>query len=145
MNQHRLKHIDINGKNNQAGFRNHAFKDERLSAQRLNLQEATRAETKSCLLKKKARRTQRLGEDAGPFSFYELCCLYYVPSVSCYSWLPVSAGRGLSRKSGDGGAQEGIPGHKTFTSFTARIPGRNNACRRRKDTEGDRQGGGGGR
>lgn len=30
--------------------------------------------------------------------------------------MPVSARRGLTRKSGDGGAQEGIPGHKTFTS-----------------------------
>lgn len=60
-----------------------------------------------------------MGEDAyaEPVSFCQLCCLYYIPSVSCYSWLPVSAGRGLTRKkSGVGEAREGIPGHKRFTS-----------------------------
>lgn len=28
----------------------------------------------------------------------ELFCLYYVPSVSCYSLVPVSAERGLTKK-----------------------------------------------
>lgn len=60
-----------------------------------------------------------MGEGAteGPSLSGSFALFYYVPSVSCYSSLPVSAGRGLTRKkSGDGEAQEGIPGHKRFTS-----------------------------
>lgn len=67
----------------------------------------------------RVRTAQKMGEDVygGPFSFWELRCLYYIPSVSCYSSLPASPGRGLTRKkSGDREAQEGIPGHKRFTS-----------------------------
>lgn len=59
-----------------------------------------------------------MGEGATEgLSLWELRSFYYIPSVSCYSSLPVSAGRSLTRKKpGDGEAQEGIPGHKRFTS-----------------------------
>lgn len=43
----------------------------------------------------------------------EIHCLYYIPSVSCYSSVARERERG-SR--GEGQAQEGIPGHKRFTS-----------------------------
>ena len=56
----------------------------------------------------------------------ELFCLYYVPSVSCYSLVPVSAERGLTKKKSkrererEREAQQGIPGHKRFTSPLSR-------------------------
>lgn len=54
----------------------------------------------------------------------KLLCLYYIPSVSCYSLVPALAQRGLTKKkkkkSREGEAQEGIPGHKRFTSPLSR-------------------------
>lgn len=72
----------------------------------------------ACWRRKREERTEDGGGgDWGPLSFWELCSFYYIPSVSCYSSLPVPAGRSLTRKkSGDREAREGIPGHKRFTS-----------------------------
>ncbi len=42
-----------------------------------------------------------MGEDGGSEGLSllrELFCLYYIPSVSCYSLVPVSAERGLTKR-----------------------------------------------
>lgn len=137
MKQHIQKYFAIKRKNNQGVFWNDAFKDTRLSAQ-------SAASNKSSWNKKllleveKGRRAEKMGEDAyaGPLSFWELPCLYYIPSVSCYSSLPVSARGGLTRKKvrrrrGPGGNTRSQKIY--FTPSTARFSGKNNAQRRRKD------------
>lgn len=133
-------------KNNQVGFPKRCVQGQTpVSSHTQSAGSNKSSQNKKLLVEEHARRVQKMGEDAyaGPVSFCQLCCLYYIPSVSCYSWLPVSAGRGLTRKKvrsrrGPGGNTRSQKIY--FTTSTAHFSGRNNTCRRRKDTERDRQG-----
>lgn len=75
----------------------------------------------SCSRRKSEERVRldkntEMGEDWDQRAFL---CLYYTPSVLCYSFVLTSAERGLTKKEErerEGEAQQGIAGHKRFTS-----------------------------
>lgn len=79
-----------------------------LSGHWLNLEETTEQlkQKPGCWRRKDEERVRlgkntEVGEDRvseGLSLLGELFCLYYIPSVSCYSSVPVSAERGLTKK-----------------------------------------------